>query len=155
MKATIEVRFERLAEEFAPPVSKPAILPPPGYRRMKWDRASTLSDLENNRQFRQEYEQKYPSVRNNYPIRRLQVTVRFDDNRNSAMSERDIMREVLTQLTYALAQELVPLLNVEKRYEMESMSVLYGTTLAVVDPSVMANSITMAETSLPFRDYRV
>ena len=101
----------------------------------------TPLNLGENRQFKQEFKT------GNYPIRRLRVMVRMDDGLRSSgtMTERDIMREVLSQLAYSLAQELVPLLKIEKQNDIESMSVLYGATLAVVDPSVMADSVTMVE----------
>ena len=81
----------------------------------------------------------------NYPIRRLQVVVKFEAYRVQQMTERDLMKEVLSQMAYQLAQELVPLLKVERRDDFPSDCILYGATLAVVDPSVIADSVNVVE----------
>ena len=99
----------------------------------------TPPNLGKNRQFKQEFKT------GNYPIRRLQVVVKFEAYRVQQMTERDLMKEVLSQMAYQLAQELVPLLKVERQDDFPSDCILYGATLAVVDPSVIADSVNVVK----------
>lgn len=80
-----------------------------------------------------------------YPIKQLQVSVQINDDFQRRASEKVVMTEVLTQLAYQLAAELVPLLKVERRYDVANLSTLFCATLQVVDPSVKGDKIVMPE----------
>ena len=125
---SIEIRFERLAEEFAPPPLKPTPTDPLRQRYV-----SQPSDIP----------RAQSAVRKTYPITRVWVTMCVD---------MDVMRKrgvdelyVREQLARQLAQELMQQMELRKEEDPTMWQTRYSAMLQIVDPKVKGQYIEQME----------
>ena len=143
MKTSVEIRFERLAEDFAPPAPKPE---PAKSERVQY--VSQPSDILRAQGIvRKSYPQ--PSdilraqgiVRKSYPLTRIWVTLQVNEFTDRSVDDKTLFVSIYRQLAMRLADELMKQMEVRKDYDIGCDTTRYSAMLLVADPKVIGSSV--------------
>ena len=126
MKSTYNVRFERLAEEFAPSTPKPE---PVKSGRQRY--VSQPSDIP----------RAQGIVRKSYPLIQVGVTVRMPSEISNNLSKEQTNNLVRRDLAQRLAESLISQMTIESDYDIEQMVTRYFTRLIIADPKRVGASV--------------
>ena len=123
MKNSYEVRFKRLAEEFAPPTPKPELA-----KQRQGRYVTQPADIP----------RAQGIVRKTYPLTQVCVTTEIADEELSQEQVEDFVRRNLAQ---RLAEELVSLMTIERGYDINRMTTRYFARLIIADPKCVGASV--------------
>ena len=119
---SIEVRFERLAEEFAPPAPKPEPAKP---GRQQY--VSPPSDIP----------RAQGVTRRSYPLTKVWVSTMIADELPREQVENFVRRD----LAQRLAEELMRVMQIERDYDIGQMATRYFGWLIIADPKQVGATV--------------
>ena len=119
---SIEVRFERLAEEFAPPAPKPEPAKP---GRQQY--VSQPSDIP----------RAQGVTRRSYPLTKVWVSTLIADEFPREQIETFVRRD----LAQRLAEELMSVMQIEKTYDVRYAASRYFAQLIIADPKMVGATV--------------
>jgi hypothetical protein len=125
---SIEVRFERLVEEFAPPPPKPTPTDPRAQRRSPKAPLSAQS-----------------ATRKTYPLTQVWVCVEMPDDLSKEQVETFVRRD----LARRLADELMSQMTIERDYDISRMATRFFARLIIADPKYVGVTVEEYRMAMP------